>query len=181
MRCVCVTQDLSFSFEESFSHDANFAFAVDLYQPWDPHLTQVKFAKTAAAARAHGLGSRPNVYPVISLGASYTRNHSASPTLSPAVASGRAECWTVGPQHYPNINGMAKEVLRGFPFFDMMSFDFTGDDSGAPGGGYDLAFSMLLGAQVNSPKLGSTTRFSALGPWEQSMGATFFPVSRHEQ
>ena len=75
---------------------------------------------------------------------------------------------------------MAKEVLRGFPFFDMMSFDFTGDDSGAPGGGYDLAFSMLLGAQVNSPKLGSTTRFSALGPWEQSMGATFFPVSRHD-
>ena len=75
---------------------------------------------------------------------------------------------------------MAKEVLRGFPFFDMMSFDFTGDDSGAPGGGYGLAFSMLLGAQVNSPKLGSTTRFSALGPWEQSMGATFFPVSRHD-
>ena len=98
-------------FEESFSHDQNFAFAVDLYQPWDPHLTQIKFAKTAAAARAHGLGSRPNVYPVISLGAS-SRNHSASPTLSPAVASGRAKCWTVGPQHYPNINGMAKEVLR---------------------------------------------------------------------
>ena len=63
---------------------------------------------------------------------------------------------------------MAKETLRGFPFFDIMSFDFTGDDNGAPGGGYDLAWSMLLGAQVNSPKLGSTTRFSALGPWEQS-------------
>ena len=144
---------MSFSFEESFSHDENFGFAVDLYQPWDPHLTQAKFAKTAAAATAHGLGKRENVYPVISLGACYTRNHS----------------------HYPNINGMAKETLRGFPFFDIMSFDFTGDDNGALGGGYDLAWSMLLGAQVNSPKLGSTTRFSALGPWEQSMGATFFP------
>ena len=37
-----VAQDLSFSFEESFSHDDNFAFAVDLYQPWDPHLTQAR-------------------------------------------------------------------------------------------------------------------------------------------
>ena len=55
-------------------------------------LAQAKFAKTAAAATAHGLGKRENVYPVISLGACYTRNHS----------------------HYPNINGTAFCILRSY-------------------------------------------------------------------
>eukprot|EP01046_Picozoa_sp_COSAG06_P035704 COSAG06_NODE_3863_length_4821_cov_12.885006_1_plen_505_part_00 len=144
--------DLSFTFNESFAHDPGFAFSVDLYQPWDPHLTQKKFAQTAAGARAHGLRGE-NVVPVLSLGASYHRNTS----------------------HRPDINFMAKEVLRGFPFFDFGNFDFTGNGNGAPGGEYDLAWSMLLGAQVNNPKFGSNTSFSALGPWEQATGATFFP------
>ena len=37
------------------------------------------------------------------------------------------------------------------------------------------AFSMLLGAQVNSPRFGSTGEFEAFGPWEQANGAPFYP------
>lgn len=126
-----------------------------MYQPWDPRLTQEKFAKTVTNALAHGLTGEDIVYPIVSLGASYHRNTS----------------------HYPDINFMVKETLRGFPFFDMGGFDFTGNGGGATFGGYDPAFSMLLGAQVNQggSKFGSKTRLQALGPWEHSAGATFFP------
>jgi hypothetical protein len=92
--------DLSFTFQESFSHDSNFAFSTEMYQPWDPRLTQEKFAHTVQNALAHGLTGPNIVYPILSLGASYHRNTS----------------------RYPNINAMAKETLRGFPFFDMGNF-----------------------------------------------------------
>ena len=37
------------------------------------------------------------------------------------------------------------------------------------------AFSALLGAQINQPRFNSSGEYSAFGPWEQSIGAAFYP------
>ena len=111
-----------------------------------------KFAHTVANARARGIPS-PSVVPYVALGASYHRNTS----------------------HLPNINAQAKEPLPDVPFFDNGAFDFSGV---APGGGYDLADSMLMGAQINNPEFNNNAgegRFPAFGPWQEARAVVFFP------
>ena len=61
-----------------------------------------------------------------------------------------------------------------FPHTVDVYFDMAGNGGGS-GYSYDVAFSMLLGAQINSPRFGSTGEFKAFGPWEQANGAAFYP------
>ena len=61
-----------------------------------------------------------------------------------------------------------------FPHTVDVYFDMAGN-AGGSGYSYDVAFSMLLGAQINSPRFGSTGEFKAFGPWEQANGAAFYP------
>jgi trehalose/maltose hydrolase-like predicted phosphorylase len=150
---------LGFTFNESFvKGDAGFAGAsVNLYEAYEPQFTRQKFDKTAQNAKALGLDGQ-RVTPVVSLGCSYHRNTS----------------------HAPDINAKAKEMLGDHPFFDTYNFDFSacGWHHGkcAAYGGYDPAFSSLMGAQINQPQhFNSTGAWSALGEWERSAGATFFP------
>ena len=48
-------------------------------------------------------------------------------------------------------------------------------NAGGSGYAYDLAFSTLLGAQINNPRFNSSGEYKAFGPWEQANGAAFFP------
>ena len=92
----------------------------------------------------------PHEYPCrVSLGTSYHRNTSLQ----------------------PNLNNGGHD--RDHPFFDVY-FDMAGN-AGGTGYAYDLAFSTLLGAQINSPRFNSTGEYRAFGPWEQANGAAFYP------
>ena len=97
-------------------------FALSLYWPYEPDFSRRMFASAAANANAAGLRGRRNVKPTVSLGSAYMRNQSL----------------------WPNINAQENETLRGPGFFDM-PFAFHSP-------GYDLSYSMLLGAQINQPR-----------------------------
>lgn len=78
-----------------------------------------------------------------------------------------------------------KEMLNDHPFFSEY-FDFSGcgwhNGKCAAHGGYDPAWSTLMGAQINQPKFFNSTVSTAasgalngaFGPWEQSAGAIFY-------
>jgi len=112
----------------------------------EPQFERDKFTRTAANARAAGVW---NVRPTVSLGTSYHRNISQQ----------------------PNLNHGGHD--RDHPFFNVI-FDMAGN-AGGTGYAYDLAFSSLLGAQINDPRFNSTGEYSAFGPWEQSVGGAFYP------
>jgi len=145
-RFICRSR---YSFNESFLHDERFdGFSLSLYEPYEPQFTRDKFARTAANARAAGVR---RVRPTVSLGTSYIRNASRWPDLD------------------------AGSHDRDHPFFSV-SFDMTGTGGKASGDyAYDPAFSALLGAQINQPRFNSSGEYSAFGPWEQSIGAAFYP------
>lgn len=151
--------ETSFTTNESFARAGEMPLAVSLYSLFEPQLMRDKFARTAATANAlrtragrSRLTSARNVVPYIALGASYHRNLS----------------------HAPNMSAQASEPLPDLPFFDTGNFDFTG---APPSGGYDRAYSMLMGAQANQPsKFGSRGTYAgAFGPWEQVRSVAFFP------
>jgi hypothetical protein len=114
--------------------------------PDEPQFERDKFTRTAANARAAGVW---NVRPTVSLGTSYHRNISQR----------------------PNLNKGGHD--RDHPFFNVI-FDMAGN-AGGTGYAYDLAFSSLLGAQINDHRFNSTGEYSAFGPWEQAVGGAFYP------
>ena len=59
----------------------------------------------------------------------------------------------------PNLNHGSHD--RDHPFFNVY-FDMRGD-AGGSGYAYDLAFSTLLGAQINSPRFNSSGEYKAFG------------------
>jgi hypothetical protein len=143
------------TYKESFVHDPFFSgFDAVMYRIYEPELSRTIFARTAANAKTLFGHAGPNVVPTIALGCGYHRNES----------------------HRPNINyqgNISQDEYTDMPFFDDANFDFTGVP---PMGGYDTAYSALMGAMINQgDKFNSNGVFSAFGPWEQARGADFYP------